>query len=136
MSKKQKFILSLNFVISLTLIGFILIKPYIVDKVLDIDGKDLGFVGLYDNPLIYILIFLGFLNSFILISMVIFLYYKQTISNNLKWIKLVVLSIFLFLIVFIAHNQLVRYSVLEPTYKQELQEKLGVWNQNLKNKSN
>lgn len=135
MSLKQKFFLFLNFVLTFTLVGFILIKPYIVDKVLDIDGKDLGFVGLYDNPLIYVIIFLGFINSFILIAYVVIIYYKQAIKSNSKWVKLVILSIFLFLTAFIVHNQVVRYSVLAPTYKQELQEKLGVWSQNTNKKN-
>jgi hypothetical protein len=135
MSLKQKLFLILNFILTFTLVGFILIKPYIVDKVLDIGGKDLGFVGLYDNPLIYVIIFLGFINSFILISYVVIIYYKQAIKSNSKWIKLVILSIFLFLTVFIAHNQLVRYSILAPTYKKELQEKLGVWSQNTNKKN-
>lgn len=132
MSKKQKLFLILNFVISFALIGFILIKPYVVDQVLDIDGKELGFVGIYDNPLIYFLILINFINSFVLIGYIVFLQINQILNINKKWIKFAVLSIFLFLITLTAHHKLVRYSVLEQGYKQHLQEKLGVWNQNIK----
>lgn len=132
MPKKYTFALLTLIILIITLLGFIFIKPYIVDKVLDLEGRDLGFNGVYDNPIIYAIILFGFITSFINIIFIVTLVLKKSLNNYKKWVISSLLSILLFIVIFAYHHFIVRYTKLTPSYKQSVQERLGVWNQKVK----
>lgn len=132
MPKKYTFSLITLLILIITFLGFIFIKPYIVDKVLDLEGRDLGFNGVYDNPLIYVIILFGFITSFINIIFIVTLVIKKSLNNYKKWVISSLLSILLFVVIFAYHHFIVRYTTLTPAYKQTIQERLGVWNQKVK----
>lgn len=127
-----KSLVLIQFILNLVLVGFIFIKPYILDDVYTENGTKLNFKGVYDNPLIYFIIIFGFILSFYLFVRIIILLINKNndINNNInlklekKWIYYTTISILLFALLSFYHNTFVKYSIISPDYKAEIQNKM------------
>lgn len=134
MSFLTKSLVLIQFILNLVFMGLIFIKPYVLDDVFTESGNKLNFKGIYDNPLIYFIVILGFILSFYLFMrlLIVFISKKSDVNTNInlklekKWIYYTTITILLFVLLSMYHNTFVRYSNITPNYKAEIQTKMGI----------
>jgi len=134
MSFLTKSLVLIQFILNIAFMGLIFIKPYILDDVFTDSGTKLNFKGIYDNPLIYFVVILGFILSFYLFMrlLIAFISKKNDVNTNInlkfekKWIYYTIFTILFFVVLSMYHNTFVRYSNITPDYKAEVQTKMRV----------
>lgn len=134
MSFLTKSLVLIQFILNIAFMGLIFIKPYILDDVFTDSGTKLNFKGIYDNPLIYFIVILGFILSFYLFMrlLIALIRKKNDVNTNInlkfekKWIYYTIFTILLFVVLSMYHNTFVRYSNITPDYKAEVQTKMRV----------